>query len=896
MIFRAIRICNFKKLIGPIVIDRLDPKLTVIAGDNEEGKSTVLAAIRAALFDRHRIGGEAANDMQPFGSRVRPEVSLQFELGGEAYQLRKAFCQSPEAELLTPRGRITGPAVEERLQEMFRFVLSERAKSGREHQGIWGLFWVDQGESFRPLRISNKGQEALQGALEGEVGQVLGGERGRALKAAISQRCQACVTSTGKPRGDYKDQLARVAELSAECAKLRDDQRKYEDKVDRLERVRSQLRAYERDGILARTQEALSAAEAEQRRLEGLQAALSEAVQRERLAEAELNAASERWQARSRQISAWQSAMERMAAAAETEACARQRYEEAQAEFTRAEVALAEAKKAFGRIDAIHQAAVRAVERLKLEAEHTVLQGRLHSAREAAAAAADARGKAAAIRIDQEALDHLVTLERQAGEAKVRLETAATRVDFQPVGQRRILVTGRDHGASEPIRITEPTDLSLEGFGVVRLTPGGDDLTSRRLDWEHTSQAFAQALCQAGVGSISDAQELLARRNQLLTEASVQEGMVAAHAPDGIERLAETVRLRQAQLSELAAAGDARSESLEDAEARRDLAAMERGQWEASRIGAGRSLEEVRKRLEESRDGWIAAETDLETARRTADAAGRELAVSRETAADDVLQKAVSSADEERKTAAAVSAAKRAEVASADAEAVASRLEQSKAALQNLRRCLEDLGREAAELEIELRTLGQAGSGEMLAEKEGELERARQSLWRLEQEVRALQLLEKTLSEAESEAKKTFLSPVLQRIQPYLRRLFPDSEVVFGTDDLEIAALRRGRSSEPFAALSIGTREQLAVLTRLAFADLLREKGQPAAVILDDALVYSDDQRFERMQEILWAASRKLQIIILTCRERDYARLGAPIIRLADCAAAPGEAGLLGAS
>jgi uncharacterized protein YhaN len=47
----------------------------------------------------------------------------------------------------------------------------------------------------------------------------------------------------------------------------------------------------------------------------------------------------------------------------------------------------------------------------------------------------------------------------------------------------------------------------------------------------------------------------------------------------------------------------------------------------------------------------------------------------------------------------------------------------------------------------------------------------------------------------------------------------------------------------PEVVSRIGTREQLAVLTRLGFVDLLREQGQPAAVVLDDALVYADDSR-----------------------------------------------------
>ncbi len=37
------------------------------------------------------------------------------------------------------------------------------------------------------------------------------------------------------------------------------------------------------------------------------------------------------------------------------------------------------------------------------------------------------------------------------------------------------------------------------------------------------------------------------------------------------------------------------------------------------------------------------------------------------------------------------------------------------------------------------------------------------------------------------------------------------------------------------------------------------------------------------MLHILDKAAERLQVIVLTCREREYRALGAPVIRLADC-------------
>ncbi|RFA31013.1 hypothetical protein CAI21_03305 [Alkalilimnicola ehrlichii] len=126
------------------------------------------------------------------------------------------------------------------------------------------------------------------------------------------------------------------------------------------------------------------------------------------------------------------------------------------------------------------------------------------------------------------------------------------------------------------------------------------------------------------------------------------------------------------------------------------------------------------------------------------------------------------------------------------------------------------------------------------------------------------------------------MAPVIQRVEPYLKFLMPDVEPILDSE-LQLCGIRRQGVEEPFEELSIGTREQLAIITRLAFADLLHEQGQPVVLVLDDALVYADDGRFGNMQLILRKAAQRYQILLLTCRERDYLTLGAPIFRLADC-------------
>ena len=75
--------------------------------------------------------------------------------------------------------------------------------------------------------------------------------------------------------------------------------------------------------------------------------------------------------------------------------------------------------------------------------------------------------------------------------------------------------------------------------------------------------------------------------------------------------------------------------------------------------------------------------------------------------------------------------------------------------------------------------------------------------------------------------------------------------------------------------MSRGTQEQIAILVRLGLARLLAERGAAVPVILDDALVYADDNRIAQMFAALQDAARLHQVIVLNCRETAFAALAA---------------------
>jgi recombinational DNA repair ATPase RecF len=148
-----------------------------------------------------------------------------------------------------------------------------------------------------------------------------------------------------------------------------------------------------------------------------------------------------------------------------------------------------------------------------------------------------------------------------------------------------------------------------------------------------------------------------------------------------------------------------------------------------------------------------------------------------------------------------------------------------------------------------------------------------------------LKLLRDTVASCLTEGREHYYQPVRRHLRPFLNDLFPGSELELG-EGFAITGIKRHRS-ELFERLSDGTQEQIAVLVRLAMGAMLAERGQVVPIILDDALVYCDDDRIQRMFDALSRAGKHQQIIVLTCRLRTFGPLGGHVLRVhtsAECA------------
>ncbi len=877
----------FRKLREGIEIDGFEPGLTVIVGDNEEGKSTLLQALQSAFFDRHNQTGKLIDEMMPFGSSVRPEIEVDFELTGASYRLEKGFCQAPSALLKRNGGERTwqNDSAEETLRALFGFTPPGRGAAKEEHRGLAGLLWVEQGRAFAPLQLNEDSRTALHDAIEGEVGQILGGDRGRALVVAAKKRTSYYFTPTGRERDTLKLPHKQVEELEKSCKKLKADVQDYDEKVEDLEELQGRLSQYERDNRLEAARTELMQANEAIRRIERLEEEI-------KTAKAEAGSAATRAESAlgdsDRRKEMVKSVEERVLKAEGAKSKFRESEmvrDAAWEDYKAAERSFEERRAQLKGASDAHREAQRQLERAQIAAVLNDLEKRLQDAESLSQQIEQEREILAGFVIDDRSLERLRTLSSKVLKSEAALDAIATSLIFAPDGDNVVVLDGLSVDTGKPLKITDRTTIRLEGFGTLEILPGGEDIPDLRKELSRQESNLRTKLQSVGAETVADAEKAHLRKQELTGKIKELQGKLQGVAGGELDELRATVGERRRELDRLIVETDDDPLPVEQAQTAESAERKKQEEVRQAASEAERTRDSARKLHDQAKGPYIEFKATSDHEAETLAAESKALEKARKDRTDEWLEELADKTkrEAERRNKTRDDLILKLEAQSPDS--VRGEQERAQKAFDQLEKTIKEDEQKARDLTVELRTLGQKGLAEELERKEGELASARRELERIELDAEAWKLLSTTLQEAESEAKAKFLTPVKDRLQPYLRLLFPDASLQLDGDDLEIVGIHRNGIQEPFLSLSIGMREQIAVLTRLALADLLREKGKPVALVLDDPLVNSDPKRFRRMRPALHRAAKNVQIIILTCHEDRYKTLGANMIRLSDCRA-----------
>lgn len=221
-----------------------------------------------------------------------------------------------------------------------------------------------------------------------------------------------------------------------------------------------------------------------------------------------------------------------------------------------------------------------------------------------------------------------------------------------------------------------------------------------------------------------------------------------------------------------------------------------------------------------------------------------------------------------------------ARIASARPDILAQDVERLKRSADEAERVHQKRDREIFGLEATLAADGAEGLEEELSRRQSEHAAAQRRLDELRRRAEALAFLLQKLELRRQALTRRLQAPLQKHLNRYLQLLFPAGSLQV-QEDLVPGALTRPGPSGPeagdFETLSFGAREQMGVISRLAYADLLKEAGRPTLIILDDVLVHSDPSRLAQMKRVLFDAAQRHQVLLFTCHPESWRDMGVPL-------------------
>ena len=885
MKLRSLAVNQFKKFTSPTRLDGIDDGLNVIVGPNELGKSTLLDALRAALFEKYSSKAQPITALQNDRNQAGPVVELAFELDDGLYGITKRFIKKPYARLSCPDGRtLEGDAAEDTLRNLLGFDEPGKTGAKPETLGMWNVLWVQQGQSFGAVDLPDSARSNLHSALESEVGTVLGGRRGRALPQAIEKQLGELIMSNGRPRGSYKDLLERAEALKEELEGLRERRQELSRTLDDLEGAQETLARLSVGDRDQADQKELAEARKRHRQLAELEAHIEAAASDLELKKRNLGQAERTQTERARLKETITSECETVEEAGQRVDEVRQQEKEARSQLGKLRAGVRETETAVTLADEAVSRQRRTLDAVERGARICELEDRCKKAQAAETRLHEAQQGAAAILATDGAIEGIRSAAKELAIIESRLSAAATRIvfDMVPESLSGIEVDGQPVTVEQPpVQAVEPTTIVIPDRGRIIIEPAikdRDKLLGQQ--WE-AKVRLKDALQAGGAKTVNDAEDQYTRRQKLMQNAELARQETELHASatadhdTGAQALFDYIEgLRQILTREMTELGieelPTQQEAATALRATQEQAAEARGAVDTARAalrGPEDTLGELQTELGTVSTRYNDGKERLEKLR-------QQLAEAEEAHADDALQAAIQTDQTEvsdQESTIINLQAQRTDETLPQLEARTARLEK---AIQERRDKLGNLKEKIAGLRSHVEALEGAGLDEAIQKKVRELELHGEEHRRSEREVRVLSLLLSTLRTAEQEAKERYLSPVLNRIRPYLQLLFPGAEIAIDEDLRIVGVVREAGYEEAFHHLSMGTQEQIAVLVRLAFAEMLVEQCHPAVVILDDALVFSDDRRMSRMFDILNMAARNVQVIIFTCREQLFEELG----------------------
>ncbi len=885
MILRSVTLQGCRCFRNQVAVGEFGDGVNLLVGDNECGKSTIVEVVARALFDRHGTAAAPVKALQPWGTNIAPEVGIEFEHDGRRYRLEKQFLRKQRSELSEWDGaRYQLLQQDDGADEFVRAMLLAEESGGATKPVQWGLartMWYIQREPADGL-VSDAVADKLRGALGGTV---VAAERGL-LGARITDLYATHFTPTGvvkanSPLSVRRDEIEQCRAEAVELTERYSAAEQHEVELGRiatsLDELQAQRGEYEREaeGLAERVQEVRDLREAinqlreQQTRQQRERDRLADAVKRHAAASEALAAAD----ADLKQVD------EQLDEARIKAKTTHRMHLEAQEAEKSADQQRKQARVALERCREMKRAMNLSVERATLAERIEKLQAQIEHLADIERAC-DTRAWPA--KKDVTAARKLET-DLRIKEAK--LETVGVAVSVELLREQRVTFEGGSEtleavcaaGETREYRSGRDATITLEGVARITARSQAEETQAIAAEVEALTGKLVKLLTRFEAETPEALAELQAEHDRLLSDAEQVKREIAALAGDDVDLSGVKQHLAavEAELKGLLGGIGMTEEQLDRADPGDEgtLANLEK-----QAAAAHDEAIKLRDRREKDKDAAI--EQEAEVRRRhtelsiTANTSGAEMeAILRGAGCADLeaLEALDRQAEAELTRLIEQTSAREADLPD-ELSDPGLRLETVNQAIKSLDAGIIQHRERQAVLQERLRD---ARTDDLYARKQACEERLaalESDLARGVREAVGVRLLERIYQTRREAASEPF-GELEEKFNRILQHVTGRQRHVKLNADFSIAGFNDGGIDDELHGveqLSSGAKEQMELIHRLALGEVYAEHFGPQMLVLDDVLVYTDQERHRRMLEVLRRASEQLQIFILTSRPHFY--------------------------
>jgi DNA repair exonuclease SbcCD ATPase subunit len=875
---------------------RFDDRLTLIAGANETGKSTLLEALHRGLYLRPRAAGNALQQMKSATHDGAPEVEVEFSTNEGRYTVRKVFSGNTGTILLTAAGKpnLTGQAAETELAELLGIDGLIAAGGIENHAVSMGHLWVRQGNAMDETGtyvpegpdllellqqdgaagiLMSEADRALTSAIDTTVGTIYNQARTAFLVNSEAGRAEIALNAA---RNTYGTAAATVTRLSTASAELRESENSARECATIAATIQQEI--YANEIILANINELTNqklTREFDAQQANSIVSSLELINQNIATIRSALSIAKAELLPLETQVAGYEASLQG-----------------SRVQLATAETNLTRARSTASKSRARRDFAQHNVTRLQKEIELKQLESKQEkvSLFDASKKSYQQELERTAL-IDLRAIRRLNRLRDKIIASEAELNAVATGIIVESAAET-VSVGGVQFQAGQSCVVTADTTVSVGSGTTIRIRPGGGATLEEKANALRANNSdLAEQLSALRVTSIEEAESAVDTRNRIEAAISaIEENQsILLNGESDLSANLERLRREDADAERMLRA----AESASDMEVTTDLTqAIETLAATQLAVTQSESAEqECQSAFEGAQNHTRSIEKELQ--RNHIEITNKRNSVGTQTALLDNL--IANHGGDDARSEQLANAKNSALVARRNLDIVEDSLAKLNPDNANLlkNRLAASLTNNSARLEAAnarinqakgiLMGMGQEDPEETAAIARANLDRAQEEFDRHSKRAKALKLIEELIQTERSNINNAQSVPLTSRMEPYLRTVFgPETNVAVRWNDnnefdhIAIERNSRGEGALPFAALSGGAREQAGVALRLALAELINQKnGQDQSVILDDTFANSDPDRIRQLQTMLYlGAERGLQIVVLTCNSTDYATLG----------------------